>query len=764
MGRRRARRFRGARLVAGVMATGGEAWAEAPVPPGAPAVPAASAFVRAERVREPVVVDGKADDLVWRRAPRAGGFVERVPVYGRPAREPTVIQVAYDDEALFVLVRAGTRVQPVARTLRRDDEAIRDDDGVVLRIEPNRAQGAAFLFAVNASEAKYDAIVDDDGRSVVPQWDGVWEARVGRAAGEYVVEYRIPFSILGVQASTVRRMGFSVSRTTVTPSTESDLQLADPPQKADAPSTYGTLGGLSGIRTQRALEIVPYVVARTDFTRDFAVDPRDRPNLSAGVDARVQTGPGSYAELSLLTDFSHVAIDQVEVQSDRFPLFFPEQRPFFINGLNELRFGQPKYRQLVDTRRIGLDGDKVVPILAAGKAYGHTGSLSYSLLAVQTLPRLADERVPTDPGSPADTVAVARLRHTLGRRGFVGVIGATRQRVAPGDHLALGVDGELRSEDGKFSLYGFATGVMTEEPAVAGALDPTTGELAGGEPERTARGESAYARLQYAGRVVRTYADWSLSSHDFDPALGYYSRLSAAEHYATLRVVPRLNSWGIEQVQLGGVASGTFSQDYSRALKDNVTALMTVRMETGQIAEASASYAIDHVDDDFRLFGYEVAAGVYRGPVLALSLTTPIRRSLDASLNYSYLRVFGGYRHDLTEGLALQPSRYFQANVSYRYLDGRLDDASERFAFGVMNGGFVLSATPTLSLDLLARLTLEPNKQRFGSQARLRYQYLPGSDLYLVYRRDAPIAGNAVSGFQEVTLKLSYYFDQALGF
>src|SRR5690606_28198498 len=104
-------------------------------------------------------------------------------------------------------------------------------------------------------------------------------------------------------------------------------------------------------------------IARTNFEPEFTVDPARRPNLATGADARIQIGAGSYVEASYLTDFAQVEADEVQVARDRFPLFFPERRPFFLNGLDVFQFGRDQEAQLFFTRRVGLTRDGTpVPI------------------------------------------------------------------------------------------------------------------------------------------------------------------------------------------------------------------------------------------------------------------------------------------------------------------------------------------------------------------------------------------------------------------
>src|SRR5690606_26286012 len=158
-----------------------------------------------------------------------------------------------------------------------------------------------------------------------------------------------------------------------------DWALIVPPRSPMAASQFGDLTGLRNSQAQRAIEFTPYMLLRTDLEPRWTLDPRRRPNYAAGGDLRVQIGAGSYVEASLLTDFAQVEADEVQVARDRFPLFFPERRPFFINGLDVFNFGRPGEAQLFFSRRIGLVDGRPVPILGGLKVYGRSGIVSYGI-------------------------------------------------------------------------------------------------------------------------------------------------------------------------------------------------------------------------------------------------------------------------------------------------------------------------------------------------------------------------------------------------
>jgi Carbohydrate family 9 binding domain-like len=714
----------------------------------------------AAKTDEPMLIDGRDSERVWQRAPVGHALAQREPVYGAGAPLLTSFQIAYDAAALYVLVRAQARPRSiVVRTLRRDDASILDDDNVTIKIDPNDDRRASFNFTINTAGAQQDVLMLDDGAVSISQWDGVWQARVEESAAGYVAEYRVPFAILGIEERPQQDLGFNLVRVSVHPSATVDWTLADPPQNANSPSTYGQVTGISGVRAQRLLEFIPYVSARTDFSSPFTLDPRASPTFGTGFDARLQIGTGSYAELSALTDFSQESIDSVQIASDRFPLFFDEQRAFFINGLSELRFGQYKTRQLVDTRRIGLLGQASVPIASGLKVYGQQGAASYALLNVQTLGRAGVSGDSTDSSAPSENFSVARLRFAATKNLWLGGIVAGRHRFseAGNDHFALGVDGELKSEDGKWSWYTFWAGAATEHPALPERRDTGGALLQAAAPGYVNRGESAYTRLRYAGQFFRPYIDYAYSTPGFDPALGYYSRTGVAEHYGTPRIVQRVNRFGIQEYSIAPAGAFTTDPAYSRILRGSVALEASALLESGQALTYRVERRTDLVDQPFNLLGYSVEARRYTGAVHTITATTPSRRWVDGFFRYQFSQAFAGYRHELSESIRVRATQHFTLSLGYDHWLGRLARADERFSFGFGNGSAVVSVTPDLSLDAIGRFSFQPQNEQLGVQARLRYRYLPGSDLYVVYRATRPLEGSSASSSNELSLKLNYY-------
>ncbi len=730
--------------------------------PSADALHAPVRTYRAVRAHGPVRIDGRPDDEVWRRAPVEDRFVERQPELGGEPPVRTSFQVAYDDKALYVFVRAEIPPETIrVRTLRRDSFGIYDDDDVVLKIDPLHDRRTAYILGVNAAGAQIDSLALEDGRVFLPQWDGVWQAKTRRTARGYDVEFEIPFATLGVRGHQGSRMGFDISRDHADRNATYDWRLIVPPASPASASNFGVLEGIEGIRGGRAVEIVPYVLGRTDFTRSFSVDPRARPNLAAGGSVRVQLGTASYVEGSVLTDFAQVEVDNVQVATDRFPLFFPERRPFFINGLDTFNFGLPGQAQLFFSRRVGLVDRQPVAIAGGVKAYGREGPVSFGILHVQTLGSRKDPVRGLPDADPTSTT-VGRVRVQATRTVNVGAMALGNHVFgdrAP-DSAAGGVDAQLISRDGRVQGYGFVAGSWVRHPAEAGSVDASTGAPeASGSPERTALGTTAYASLAYRGLYVRPRTSWLYSSRDFEAPLGFYRRPGTARHEAAIDFVPRPTELGLREISIGPSYAADVAPDYTKLLTQRVMGRISLVWRKGATLTYSAGHLRDDVQRPFVLYGYDVPARLYTGMVQSASFRLGGRRPVQFRIGYDVSESFDGILHRPSIRATIRMGPHLTIDGGYNHVIGYIGSRDQRFDFGFANGSVTVAFSPNVALDNIVRLDLSPGSEGFGLQSRLRARYLPGSDLYVVYRTNVPFGSQALqSPYHELIVKLTYYF------
>lgn len=716
--------------------------------------------IQALRSDAPIKVDGRADDAVWQRGEAQGKFKERTPDLGAVDPRDTSVRIAYDDQALYILIQGQLSAdKPLIRTLRRDANSIWSDDTVTVKIDPAHDLRSCMLFAANLAGSQTDGMGLNDGADYA-ELDAVWEVEGHQEGRTFGLEYKIPWYALGVRGRDKLTLGINISRDDPHRSAVYDWRLIVPPRSPMSATSFGSVDLEDALKTRPMVEIVPYALARTDFRPRFSADPRKGPNVAGGLDARIQTGPGGYVEASVLTDFSQVDLDEVQVAGNRFRLYYPERRAFFINGLDVFNFGYEGEGQLFFSRRIGLDG-LVSPIAGGVKAYGRSERLSYGVLNVQTLSSYSFEDGNEALMRQPENFSVARLRvQTLPQLavGFMGV-GRKRMRGQQGDAIQGGLDFELRSNDTRFRGYGFVAGAWSEgEPN----KDATGAPL----PAAEHKGMTASARAEYRGLYWRPTVQWLWSSEDFRAPIGFFRRAGTSQKTAALYWVPRPSFWGLRDIRTGPALSVTTTPKLDEMLTLRGSYDLEFNWRNQWRASATGEWERDKVRKGFSLYeGFGVAPGEYDNAGVNLELTSPSRLMVSSTVGYRYGTKFGGIEHSARWNFTLRLGSHLSVKGGYGHRYGHLGDSNRRYNFGFFNGQTVVSINRNLSWDTLVRLNFAPQRELFDIQSRLRWRYRPGSDIYLVYARHNPLGAARPEDpmRQSLALKANFFFAAPVG-
>lgn len=321
--------------------------------------------VGGERAREPIVLDGRLQEAAWGDAEAATGFVQFSPNPGAPASQETEAYVLYDDVNLYVGARLHDTAPDsiVARLARRDTEV--RSDWFFASFDSYNDRRTAFVFAVNPRGVQRDFLLFDDTRQD-DDWDAVWDVAAQVDSLGWTVEMRIPLSQLRFGRSQDREMTWGVNfRREIARLAEVDTWARLSPNQDRQVSLFGTLTGLRGIRPPRRLELRPYAVSRLRRAPGDDADPLHRayaPSVSLGGDAQYGVTSDLTLNVTLNPDFGQIEADPSEVNLTAFETFFPEKRPFFVEGSEVFDVKGP---EIFYSRRIGRQPRGGVPASAA---------------------------------------------------------------------------------------------------------------------------------------------------------------------------------------------------------------------------------------------------------------------------------------------------------------------------------------------------------------------------------------------------------------
>ncbi|UJR82447.1 carbohydrate binding family 9 domain-containing protein [Sandaracinus amylolyticus] len=700
----------------------------------------------AARGETPIDVDGALDEDAWSRAEIASGFTERTPHPGAPAPVGTRFRVLYDASALYVGIELDLAEgeSPRALSMTRDSEDIWNDDAISVKIDARRDHRTTLGFVVSASGAQLDYLVLDNGRAFRREVDMVWQSAVRVHEDRWIVELRIPAISLGLaDAEGPRAIGINLSRDHNARAATYDWAPMSPEFGSFSALHYGVVEGVEIGGAGAPLAVTLYSLGA--YESPESGDPADAFRGAIGADALMRIDGDVWAEATVLTDFAQVDLDDALVNLDRFPLFFPERRPFFLNGLDVFDAGVPETLVPFYSRRIGLDpaGDPI-PVLGGLKLYGRAGPVSFGVIDVLT----------DDEGDvPAANHTAARGRFALDEgASYVGAFVVSRQPfrwdggpLDRGPSVTYGGDALVRAADDRLELYGFASGT---------ALD---GQL---ETGREGEGFASAASARWRGEVWQPVLSGLYVDHDYTPELGFARRPGAARLTFESPVIARPSGF-FRRMQIGPRLELQASDDFGRALYGSGGVVAEVEGDAGWIASFVADYREDVVDEDFEIVpGVTARAGTWRGVYLEAYVASPSARNPYVELYYSVSNAyFGGVLHNPYARFAASLGPFvridLQADVYYVML--REHDPFWTYALNAL-----LRVTPTtaLQIDLIGRVDGE--NERATGLLRVRWRYAPGSDLFVVWRENVDWDATNVVVEHEVTLKMTYRFDLSL--
>jgi hypothetical protein len=709
--------------------------------------------LRALRIDLPIELDGELLEAMWQRAEATGdSWIQIGPDAGFPGTTATRVRILYDDDALYV---GAEMFDPdpaslISPGLEQDfDTASSDLFGVALDTFWDRANG--FVFAVNPAGALFDAQAFNDQRDVNRSWEGIVDVRTHVYDDRWTVEMRIPLSTLRYRPSKGEQTWGLQFQRRIRRRNEDTYWAPLPLQyRAYKFSLAGTLTGLEGLEGGRSLWVKPSVLVADRAGPAVASVGSD---ADVGLDAKWGLTPGLTLDLTVNTDFSQVDVDQEQINLDRFSLFFPEQRDFFLENEGVFGFQDTQIRnyrtgssnrsfRLFNSRRIGLGADRrPVPILGGARLTGRAGGLELGFLDMQTR---------TTEMGPAENFAVGRVKAPVGSVGSAGVMFVNRSTTegpATATNRAYGFDTNLQFFGNLvFNAYVARTG--------GGAIDPSAGEGVGSDtPNRDA------AMVQLAWRDPL----WDVSvlakhvGDDFDPQVGFVDRRGVRRLFTTVGAHPRPGGIpGVLEVNpyldvdvytdLGGVTeTRTFTPGLRLGMSDGGAFVLEYRDRFERVVEP------------FPIAGVEVPVGDFDFSEFSLSYTVPASHALSGRASVTRGGFYDGDRTSLSASLLYRPSPHWQISAGAQRND--LELAGEAFTANLYNARVRYSRNTRAFASVFAQFNQA--SEELVTNARVNLIHAPLSDVFLVFteRRDLGFGddGETRGGLVErgVTLKVT---------
>ena len=684
-------------------------------------------------VEEVPVADGRLDEEVWALAAVAGGFTQTEPVDGAEPTYATEVFVAYTRDALLI----GARMEDddpaaiVAREYRRDAN-LESDDNFFIVLDTYHDHRSAVFFSTNAVGTRQDGLVQNEGVAINNEWDGVWTVGSRRTEDGWATEMVIPFETLRFPRGTPEfgvNFGRQVARTREI-SFWAPISVDWGFNAMWRVSAYGVMHGMEHANPGGRIKLKPFGVAGITGEGEERAG-----NTDLGLDAKVGLGSNLNLDVTLNTDFAQVEADEQQVNLTRFELFFPEQREFFLENAGLFQVGEttrpfePPETFLFFSRRIGLSEDgEIIPIVGGARVTGKLGATDVGAFHIR---QQEFEGV-----SPATGFTALRLRRDVLERSSIGVMALDRTE-AGGESHRVGAADFAWAPNESATVTGFAAQSAT--PGVEGR-------------------ESAFGVTGQVGddrwNLLTTYTD---IGEGFRSELGFVPRTGVRKIRVDGIFSPRVGRLGIRQIFMGPNFLRITESDGS-IQTENVGLGPFFLFDDGSQFFFQVSRNTEGLSDSFELReGVVIEEGLYTTTDFMTMGETSASRPISFNVFAMNNGFFDGRLRVYSPGLAVRPHPRVRLQVNYSRSEVRLPQENGDFNTNLV----VLRGLVALSPDAFIRGLLQWNDDdgNFSGNVQLRWNYRPGSDIYVVYNERQPFGPDSSEpSYRELLTKLTWYW------
>ena len=686
----------------------------------------------------PIIIDGRADDLAWQDTEVATDFFMVLPMDEGKATQESEIRMTYDQEYIYLVATFynNTAGPNYVESLRRDF-SFGKNDNFLLFIDPFNNQTTGFTFGSNAAGAQWDGTMYG-GSAVDLSWDSKWVSAVVRDDEKWVFEMALPFKSIRYEKG-VKEWGINFSRL--------DLKTSEKSSWTPIPRQFPTSSlALSGVliwdepppAPKINLSLIPYVLG--EQTKDLA-NTKDT-QIKVGGDIKFSLSSALNLDLTVNPDFSQVEVDRQVTNLDRFELFFPERRQFFLENADLFaNFGYATIRPFF-SRRIGLG----VPIDAGARVSGNLNeNWRMGIMDIQTASV-------SETGRPSQNFGVISLQRKVFSRSSIGLMFVNKEsfrypqdtdslrNLFPKFNRNLGVEYNLASADNLWSGKAFV--------------------LQSFAPDEDNRGLTQAANLSYNNRqwswglqeesVPRSYS----AEVGFVPRNGYI-RLSGFGGYLFFPKKGPIVSHGPKLTTSHFFDPAFRSTDYQNAvgyaLNYRNRSVLSAEV-INEFVELLAPFDPTRTGKEELPTGTQGRWNTFRAQY-ASKPQSMFTYSFDTSLGGYYE---GGTRLNVSNemGYRFQPYVSLSSNISYNNI--RLPAPWNTTEFWLI--GSKVDITFTNKLFFATLFQYNEQTRNFNLNSRFQWRYKPASDLFLVFTRNTlldPLSGDIWS----LTLKLTYWFN-----
>ena len=717
-------------------------------------------LTRAAPVDAAPVIDGDVlGDPVYVDAPIATGFVQNRPFEGEPASERTEVRIVYTGDTLYFGIVCYTEDPStiIAADSRRDSD-LTDTDSFQIVLDTYLDGQNGFVFGTNPAGVEYDGQVTNEGQGTGRfggggggrpsnnrqqrgsgggfnlNWDGAWQVVARVSDVGWSAEIAIPFRTLRYPTTQTQSWGMNFQRN-IRARNEQAYWSALPRQyNLNRISLAGALQGLQ-VPPQRNLQLTPYALGEALHRTEGATTVSTG---NVGADLKYSVTPSMTLDLTYNTDFAQVEVDDQQINLDRFTLFFPEKRPFFLENAGLFSVGQQGGVDIFFSRRIGLgDNGEQIPIIGGGRLSGKVGTnTNVGFLNMQTQAVGAT-------GSPRQNFTVARVRQDLPNRSNVGAMFVNRQ--ASGDLAAADDANRSYAVDGTWGIG--------EGGTVSGFAARTDSP---GQPTSEAH---AYAlSAQHQSERARLSLGYTEVAPNFNPEVGFLARESYRRMNASVFTTFRPESFmGVHEFRPHVFHNTYFDYRTGRHESQFTHIDNHIEWRNGYEIHTGMNVTREGVFEAFEIFpGVIIPPSTYDHKEVQIAGNTNLGAPVSFNVNSIIGGLFGGDRITITPSIAARVGETVNATFEWSYNDLRLPGGD----FTTNLARFRASYSFTTRMFFQGLVQYNDRADLWSSNLRFGLLSDANTGLFVVYN-DIQGLGSAIptGAGRTLTVKYSYLFD-----
>ena len=690
----------------------------------------------ATRLNEEIIVDGELNESIWRRTEAITEFIQKDPVQGAPASYPTEVRILYDDDALYISAICFQPIEAIrVQNLRRDfSDSENDLFGIAIDGFLDKRNTVVFQTTPHGSQRDLEVI---DGSEVNLNWNARWTVRTRITETYWTAEIAIPWRNLRYPID-ADRFGVIFSRNVRSLNEQTSI-----PAVPRVFSTYrmayeGELRGIVPPPPGLNAQLNPYVVGK----RLKESGTGNESTFDFGGEAKWAITPSTVLDLTVNTDFAQADADLQVINLDRFSVFFPERRQFFLESANIFNASVTEWIRPFFSRRIGLDNfGNPIPLDGGLRLTSRSSKQQYGILAMR------QQELDT---SPASDFAVVRYSRNVSDQSRVGGM-LTYRRDEPIDNDGYTLP---KNTNATYTVDGLwrPTQSFGIQAMMSASNDDKTGDGLGGQ---------LWAFYQ-TNRVYLSSLNYY--SKDYNPGVGLelldsnyvMNNLTASYDFRSEKLP------GIIRSLNPGASAFLFrsADDGDLLFAFAPIRPFRLRFQSGAQIDVSVEPNWQRLDQPFSPAGIEIAPGKYYYTRYLMSAKT------DQSTKYS-------------ARLSIETGDYFDGSLTSYSVSGRIAplpqiELSADLQINQIRGlGIVSEDENTRLYRINARFALNPRLQlsglyqwdsltnRSGWNFRLSWEYRPLSYFYLVYNKNGREEVGCATRFTQDQLiaKLTYLFE-----